>query len=243
MRRHWIIVGLASLFNLVLLLGLWLWAWRPGIVYVVVLAECLIVAISGFIELAMVSWHRRRTAGLLLGIVSTTILCAVTLAAGVLAAYYCWIVGIELDGLLVAVLILAAIARYGAESVLRPSDNQAPSTVVRRTWTRALGTAISLVISGGLLLLGMMTNFPFTLPEPGGELFSLDAYRRGIEGTLSVPIARFVLSVLIAVKYGLEVRTVRLRQASRAQWGWADRIVGQIFDTADDRDSIITERS
>lgn len=228
MRDHRLSFLIAAFYNAVLLIGLWWLDWPPGVVYALVMAECVLLAVLSCVELVKASSRGRTGAGVGLAALSTVLLLVATAATTVLAAYFCWITGVELSAAHLAFPLVLLVLRYVAEGVIRHRGRgvELPSGVLRRTWIRGGGMLVAVVVSGGLLMLALMRSFPFRLPDSQDDLLHLTPYVEGIDGAVDPLVGAIVLSLVVLAKTVLEYQGLGRRRHGAGQWGWADRVVG-----------------
>lgn len=228
MRHHWIIALAIVAYNGLLLAGLWYWEWAPGLLYVLLLAEGVLVALLTFLELLRAGL-RNSSEGMavMTGFVQAVLLVVALAASAVFGAYYSWLVGFGLGIGLVAWLLLVLLLRYVAEFVVRAvTQPAAPSVVLHRGWLRGVAIVLGIMASGLPAIVFLMSRFPFELPYPGDELFRIPPYLDGIEPMVDHVVGAGSLSLLVVIKAAFELHSVwgRTRTSVR-HLAWADRLL------------------
>ncbi len=228
MRHHWIIVLAIIAYNALLMVGLWHWEWPPGNIYVLLVAEGVLIASCTFAELLR-SGMRASSEGLavVVGFVQALALVAALAASTAFAAYYSWMVGIQLALALLGWPLVALLLRYAAELVVHlVALPVAPSVVLHRGWVRGAAIVLGIMVSGLPVIVFLMSRFPFELPYPGDQLFRLPPYVGGIEPMVEHVVGAAALTLIVVVKGAFELHSVwgRTRQSVR-HLAWVDRLL------------------
>lgn len=228
MRHHWIIALSVVVYNGLLLAGLWYWQWSPGVIYLLLLAEGVLVALLTFLELLRAGMgNSSEGMAVVTGFVQAVLLLAALAASAVFAAYYSWLVGFSVGVGLVAWLLVALLLRYVAEFVVRVlTQPAAPSVVLHRGWLRGVAIVLGIMASGLPAIVFLMSRFPFELPYPGDQLFRIPPYLDGIQPMVGHIVGAASLSLLVVVKAAFELHSVwgRTRTSVR-HLAWVDRLL------------------
>lgn len=228
-------------YNGILAMGLWQWDWPVGVVFVLLIAEILVIGLHQMLELVRAGaelGHPLRAVAI--GLPGVLAMAAVAAVAAGFAAYYSWITGIEISSEYLLWPLVALAGRYLLElgvSLFMPEPG-APSVLLHRFWVRALTIALGVLVCGVPLLLFIMSTFPFEMPDPGRHLFQLGPYLDGIEPLIDRVVSAATLTLVVVIKFGIEVYGIwvgSLRTEARP-WIWVDRLLGVKPATVEESD-------